>query len=169
MNCESRRESIALYAGGDLSAAESQAVERHLAECVECAALEAELRADRALVVADFEAPDFAAMRRDLRAAIVRRRIVRFSAVGALAAAALMAILIREPKPAPVHVAKAPVAAPPVVAAVGPGPVAPMRRAAVRRKAVAKSEQARVAMFLATRDPRVNIMLLPVKQEISNE
>ena len=170
MSCESWRESIALYSGGDLSEPESEVVERHLAECAECAALDAELRADRELLLADFAPPDFAAMRRDLRAAIVRRRIARFSAVAALAAAALIAVLVRSPQPAPVHVAKAPsIVEAPVVAAVEPVPAAPVRRAAVRRSPAPTAPQAPVAMYIATRDPRVTIMLLPAKLEISNE
>ena len=67
MSCVDWEERIALYAGGDLAAAEAQAVERHVAECGGCQLLLSGLRESLGLLREahgePVEAAHFAAVR----------------------------------------------------------------------------------------------------------
>src|SRR4051812_47999918 len=51
-------EQIALYAGGDLTAAEAATVEEHIAACASCGLLLEELQADRLLLSAEPDIPE---------------------------------------------------------------------------------------------------------------
>ena len=171
MNCTEWHSEIALYAGDDLAPVEIRAVEAHLTACAECAQLAGDLRADRELLTAGFAEPDFNAMRRNLRTAIVRRRTVRWSAIGALAAATLVALLWHRPAP-PVHEAAHAVPPAPLAIAEAPAPNRDLpapHAAAVYRKPRTHAAEPRVAMLIATRDPKVRILLVQAKQEFSNE
>jgi anti-sigma factor RsiW len=171
MSCEQWREQVALYAGGDLEPSDTAQVERHLETCAECAQLSAELIADREMLTADFAEPDYAGIRRNVRTAIVRKRIVRSAAaITVLAAAALIAVFMRPPQPATPQIARVD-APPPIVATVEPIPEpVPVRHASIRRApAVRSADEPRVAMYIATRNPKVTILLLQARQEISNE
>jgi anti-sigma factor RsiW len=172
MNCADWHAQIALYSGDDLSSAEALAVEAHLAECAACAQLAEDLRADRELLTGGFAEPDYSAMRRNVRAAIIRRRVVRWSGLGALAAAALVALLWRHPAP-PVHEVVSAVSSAPTMVAEAPAPIAeppaPHAASAVRHRPRSHAAEPSVAMLIATRDPQVRILLLQAKQEFSNE
>lgn len=171
MNCAEWHSQIALYAGDDLAPTETRAVEAHLAECADCAQLAEDLRADRELLTAGFAEPDFNAMRRNVRGAIVRRRTVRWSALGAIAAAGLVALLWHWPTPPIQQAAHAvPPAQVSIAEAPAPNPEPPAQHvAAVRRRPRSHAAEPRVAMLIATRDPQVRILLVQAKQELSNE
>lgn len=93
MSCPSFEEKIARYAGGDLEPAEIRTVEGHLRQCAACAELARLLEQDRAWLgsrppeAADM---DYAAMRSQIRRAIVHRRGARRWAWALAAAAAVL-------------------------------------------------------------------------------
>jgi anti-sigma factor RsiW len=100
MSCVDWEERIALYAGGDLAAAEAQAVERHVAECGGCQLLLSGLRESLGLLREahgePVEAAHFAAVRARVLAELERgpARGWRWAWVYAMAAAAAMALLV---------------------------------------------------------------------------
>jgi hypothetical protein len=138
-----------------------------------------EFRADREALAGmpvDPVEPDYADMRRRIRRASVRKRWVGRAlggtlAGGALAAAALLILFTRSPQPAVHQVAKLAEPGPTVVAAtVEPPAPAQVRHARIRRSRVAiPGIQPRVALYIATRNPNVTILLLQAKREISDE
>lgn len=103
MSCVEWEERIALYAGGDLAAAEEQAVERHVAECAGCQVLLSGLRESLALVREAHSEPvgeaHFAAVRARVLAELERgpARRWRWAWITALAAAALVLVALWQP------------------------------------------------------------------------
>ncbi len=103
MNCFEWEERIALYAGGDLSPAEAQALERHVAECASCQLLLSGLRASLSLVQEahsePIDAAHFAAVRARVLAELehapaYRWRLARrFAWTSAMAAAAVVVLV----------------------------------------------------------------------------
>ena len=123
------------------------------------------------MLTADFAEPDYAGIRRNVRTAIMRKRVVRSTAAITVlaAAAALIAIFVRPPHPASLPVAHNSAPAQ-IVAAAEPSPQpAPVHRVRIRRPIAPIAEQPRIAMYIATRNPKVTILLLQAKQEVSNE
>ena len=105
MSCVEWEERIALYAGGDLSLAEVQAVEWHVAECAGCQMLLSGLRQSLALVREvhrePIEAAHFAAMRARVLGELERTpaRRWRFAWGFAMAAAAAVLLIAMWPRP----------------------------------------------------------------------
>jgi anti-sigma factor RsiW len=105
MNCRDWEERIALHAGGDLSAAEAQAVERHVADCAGCQMLLSGLRESLALVreahSEPVEAAHFAAVRARVLSELERGagRRWRFVWLYAMAAAAVVLLVVGWPRP----------------------------------------------------------------------
>ena len=105
MNCVGWEERIALYAGGDLSPAEAEAVERHVAECAGCQVLLSGLRESLRLVREvhgePVEAAHFAAVRARVLAELERApaRRWRFAWGFAMAAAAAVLLIAMWPRP----------------------------------------------------------------------
>ena len=132
MNCIQWEERIAMYAGGDLSASEAEAVERHLADCPGCqlfwSGLRETLATLRASHAQEIDESHFDAVRANVigeieRARKVWRRLAWVSGVGI--AAALLVVLAHRgagnlarsagnPAGAPVSVAAAPPLPPPI-------------------------------------------------------
>jgi anti-sigma factor ChrR (cupin superfamily) len=73
MNCGDWEERIALYAGGDLGAPDSSAVERHLAGCGECRGFAQGISDSLALLRAAHEEPIAAGHYAAVRAAVLDR------------------------------------------------------------------------------------------------
>ena len=124
MNCAIWEEQVALYAGGDLDAAEAAGVERHLNQCAACRALAEELRAGldslRAAHAEPIEAERYAAVRGRVLAELAkppRRRAVWPWAVPLVAVAAAVLAVVMMMKPAVVRAPDLPhaVAAAPAV------------------------------------------------------
>ena len=138
MNCVEWEERIALYAGGDLAAADARAVERHVAECAACQVLLSGLRESLALVRdahrEPVEAAHFAAVRARVLAELERApaRRWRWAWLPAPAAAAAMILaIVMWPRPElrlALPVPSTPAA--PAVAKVVLPPTPPPRRAA---------------------------------------
>ena len=93
MNCAEWEERIALYAGGDLAAAEAAAVELHLAGCSGCREFSGGLRQSMALVAEagreEIAEGHFAAVRARVMAQVQARRRRRWAWIGGLAATAV--------------------------------------------------------------------------------
>jgi hypothetical protein len=189
MSCADWAERIAEQTGGEFSAA----MEEHLRACRVCAALAEGLESDRLMLAAappDAGDVDYVAMRRQLRAAIVRERRVRRYVPALLGAAAAVVgawVLVRPPAPVPT---KAPT---PAVSRAWVGELPAMASAPVRSKRVAKSRrvprttiplvdlallrrvtgvdepaesgsESPVEMRIATSNPDVTIILLQAKE-----
>jgi anti-sigma factor RsiW len=173
MTCELAHEKMA--------AADMAAVQDHLRTCAACAEAAREFESDRlrlASVPPEVATVDFAAMRRDIRRAIVRKRRRRtLWPVLAAAAAIAMAAGIEWQW----HDAKRPVPAPPVMvhASIPAAPLsvpAPTRRTAVhparvslRAAAAPTPEPDPDVMRVPTKDPSVIILWLPESKGDSNE
>lgn len=105
MNCVDWEEGIALHAGGDLAAAEAQAVERHVAECGGCQLLLSGLRESLGLFREahgePVEAAHFAAVRARVLAELERgpARGWRWAWVYAMAVAAMVLLMVVWPRP----------------------------------------------------------------------
>jgi hypothetical protein len=105
MNCVEWEERVALYAGGDLTAAEAQAVDRHVAECAGCQILLCGLQESLALVREAHGEPvgeaHFAAVRARVLAEIERSpaRRWRWAWITALAAAVVVLLVSLRPGP----------------------------------------------------------------------
>ena len=136
MNCTHWEERIALYAGGDLSAAESAQVVRHLGECPECRMFAAGLRESLELLQDAAREPvapaHFAAVRARVLSQLEQAprawwRSTWLYGVAAAAAVLLLLAALRPPAPAsapPRHLARY---APPVsVEAAPPVPLPPV-------------------------------------------
>ncbi len=112
MSHSEMEQQVALLAGGELGARETEGVERHLTDCAECRQLAAELRETRELLAGlGAEEPDeraVAAVRTSVLAAAAPRR---WPLLVAVAAALVIAIAIgsvqqlRRPAPVPMPVA----------------------------------------------------------------
>lgn len=117
MNCVDWEERIALYAGGDLAPAETQAVEGHVAECAGCQVLLSGLRESLSLAREahgePVDAAHFAAVRARVLAEVENRpaRRWRLGWMYAMAAAAMVLLVFAWPRPAKKSVAQAPVPA----------------------------------------------------------
>jgi len=90
MSCQEWQERIAEQTGGEFA----PDVAVHLRSCSDCSALAEDLESDRLALLAAPPDADYAAMRRSIRASIVRRRLVRRYVPAVLAAAALVAAAI---------------------------------------------------------------------------
>lgn len=144
MNCVEWEERIALYAGGDLAAAEATAVELHVAGCSGCQLLLSGLRQSLDLVRQAHEEPieaaHFAAVRTRVLAEIERAPARRWRMAlwfAAAAAAVLLLVTLRPSTPArkPVEQAMAPAPVPPPAVVPAPAAVAPpVVRPQVRRR-----------------------------------
>jgi hypothetical protein len=105
MSCVDWEERIALYAGGDLSPVEAEAVEQHVAECAGCQVLLGGLRESLRLVrevhSEPIEAAHFAAVRARVLAELERApaRRWRFAWGFAMATAALVLLMAMWPRP----------------------------------------------------------------------
>lgn len=139
MNCRDWEERVALYAEGDLTQAEMQAAERHLAGCTACREFLAELKqslaALRAAHAEPLEASAFTLVRTRVLEQIDRAGgPVRWLGwIGALAAAAAVLLILLLPRPVPKPII---VKAPPLQVAAGPpAPViSPAAKPVSRRK-----------------------------------
>ena len=183
MSCLEWQERIVEQTGGEFA----PDVAVHMRSCSDCAALAEDLESDRLALLAPPPHADYAAMRRSIRASIVRRRFVRRYVPAALAAAAILiaAIVILPHSARP---AAAPT--PSVTAANIPAPVAPppavdvaKRRSRRARKPIVfppdlvavkwlasldahpvpKSDSA-AKLEIATSNPNVSIILLQEKE-----
>jgi hypothetical protein len=114
MSCPGLEEQIARYLGGDLTAAETVAVESHLRGCTDCAELAASFEEDRAWLrrrPAEVGRVDYVEMRRRIRAEVARPLPERQWWVGlAAAAVVLLTLMAAWEKRAPQSVAHAPAA-----------------------------------------------------------
>jgi|HubBroStandDraft_6_1064221.scaffolds.fasta_scaffold348123_2 hypothetical protein len=142
MNCFEWEERIALYSGGDLSPAEAQALERHVADCASCQLLLSGLRASLSLVQEahsePIDAAHFAAVRARVLAELEHapayrwRFARRFAWTCAMAAAVVVLIAVWPPveqrmilpmPSAPMAAPVATVAPAPTMRAISPAPV----------------------------------------------
>jgi hypothetical protein len=127
MNCREWEERIALYAGGDLAAAEAAAVERHLGECAGCqvfaSGMRESLRVMRDAHAEELDGAAFAAVRARVLGELNPRVWWRRGWVWGLAGTALMVVLVLWPRAAVVRRAPATVAVQPAVESPAPGPV----------------------------------------------
>jgi anti-sigma factor RsiW len=140
MSCSKFETDIALYAGGDLPAGQIARIESHLAECADCRALAAELRA---LVIGLRDEP-----LEDAMVAQIHQRVMAevggaaFSLRGALApllalaAALVLATVLLWPGHSPKHAPVAPIARaePSRIAPSQPVNIVPVRHRVVRRR-----------------------------------
>jgi anti-sigma factor RsiW len=168
MNCGNWEERIALYAGGDLQAAEAAEVERHLGDCPGCQVFASGLKDSLEVLQGAHREPiapaHFAAVRARVMAELegARQPWWRKAWVYGLVAAAVALVLVLAPRPAaPVHprqIAVRPV--PPEVPAPAPV-VAKVVHAARRRRshpAVFHSDPGSpIVVKLLTDDPDVVI------------
>jgi anti-sigma factor RsiW len=151
MSCSKFETDIALYAGGDLPAGRIARVESHLAECADCRALAADLRASQSLLAELRDEPLEDAMLLQVRQRVLAevnttpwragfsRRGTLVSLL-ALAAALLLAVVLAWPrhavKPAPVARVELPHAMP------APRPnIVPAHHRAVRHRRPAPAAQ----------------------------
>ena len=168
MNCVVWEERVALYAGGDLPAAEAVAVEQHVADCAECQGLMSGLRQSLQLLreghAEPIEQPHFAAVRARVISQLESesRPWWRYGWAFALTAAAMALFLWFRPQPIE-QLALTPLPAPsaPAVAKVPPAPI-PVRRPGIKRPVhtvAAKPETPAepVKVKLLTDDPNVII------------
>jgi predicted anti-sigma-YlaC factor YlaD len=105
MTCPEFEERIARYVGGDLEASDESVVEQHLRVCSDCAELARELEEDRPRLASrppEIAEVDFAAMRREIRREITRRRW-EWKWIAAAAAILLAVGVATVPKRAPVE------------------------------------------------------------------
>ncbi len=185
MSCQEWQERIAEQTGGEFA----PDVAEHLGSCAACVALAEELESDRLALAAAPPEADYAAIRRQIRASIVRERRVRRYVPAVIAAAAVLAAaIVMRPhanppaQPAPPAVA-ANIAAPPVpIEPVRPKPAVKRRHRSVALPAdlVAvrwlaslndppkPGSDSPVEARIATSNPNVSIILLQAK-ESSNE
>jgi len=170
MNCVDWEERIALYAGGDLSPAEAQAVERHVAECAGCQMLLSGLRQSLALVREVHSEPveeaHFAAVRARVLAELERvpARRWRFAWGFAMAAAAVVLMIAVWPRPEQrmvLPMSHAPAA--PLVAKVLPKP--PQAEPRKPRKPRKPQDSEDVVMKIETDNPDVVIYWIAEKGE----
>jgi anti-sigma factor RsiW len=101
-------ELLARYCEGDLSAADSREVARHLGECAACRAAESEVRRGvelaRALSFEPLPKDVVLRIERALESAPSARRVSPWlAAAGVLATAAVLLVTLRHPAPRPVH------------------------------------------------------------------
>jgi anti-sigma factor RsiW len=111
MTCAVWEERVALFAGGDLAAAEAGAVERHLSQCAACSALAADLRSGldglRQAHAESLAAAHYAVVRARVLAELSkspRQRVVwawAWAAALALAAAAVLVVVTMKPAAVP--------------------------------------------------------------------
>jgi anti-sigma factor RsiW len=186
MSCEKWEERIAEQIGGEFS----KEVEAHLRACPDCVRLAEELENDRLSLAAaprDAADADFAAMRRQIRSAILReRRLRRYVPALVAAAAALVAIALIHPGPRPVVKLPSPVipsarmqtntpavSARPVPvtrrlhirrAVTRPIDMALLRRVTGQQPAPDTGSESPVEMQIATANPDVTIILVQAKE-----
>jgi anti-sigma factor RsiW len=170
---------VALYAGGDLDAAEASTVERHVAGCRECAALARDLESDREMLRSappQLAEVDFAEMCHGVVGRTRRPRLVPAMLAAAAVVAALAIGLTRHnrerpvPPPPPVVVARV---APPV-AVVAPTAPLPNGRGSVRYRSGEHKEAQPFpipgdAFRVPTKDPSVVIIWFAETKGDSNE
>lgn len=142
MNCANWEEKIALYMGEDLSRAEAQEVERHLAECLGCQLFASGIRESLAILreahVGDVNEAACSAVRARVIAALEQERRPFWRSAWAYSlctVALLLMVLVLWPRHR-VEIAHREVPAPqPLVIAAPPVPVeaAPVRVVRVRR------------------------------------
>ena len=173
MNCSDWEEKFALYAGGDLSAAEAAGVEGHVAECAGCQMLLSGLRESLRLVREAHQDPvdgaHYSAVRVRVLSELERTRAPwwRHAWIFAAVAAAMLLVVAVRPKevsvPAPVaKVQPAPAvqttAAPATSAQATPVPRPPRRKQAPKEIAVKAEPPAEpLVVKLVTDDPNVII------------
>jgi hypothetical protein len=168
MNCRDWEERIALWAGGDLSAAEAGGVERHVAGCEDCRRFAEGVRQSLGVLREAHEEPiapaHFAAVRARVigelegaRAPWWRRSWVYGFCAAAAVTVLLMAPLRPGPAPPPPRVALVRPPAPVVEKAISPPHAAKLRRPlrASRKPVPSKSEP--LVVKLLTDDPDVVI------------
>ena len=161
MNCVEWEERIALYAGGDLSRTEAQAVERHLAECAGCQLRLSGLRASLSLVQEahnePIEAAHFTAVRARVLAEIERgqARRWRFAWMSAMAAAAVVLLAVIWPRPE-LHLVL-PTPSSPVAPVVAKVVLPPTPKVVVRAKLRPAEPSEPMVVKLLTDDPDVVI------------
>lgn len=183
MSCEKWEERIAEQIGGEFS----KEVEAHLGACADCTRLAQELENDRLALAAappDATNADFAAMRRQIRSAILRERVLRrYAPALAAAAAAILAMALIHPRPQPapappaqlIEHAPVPAASPVISAAPAPlrriqRPATPpidlalVRKVTGRQAAPDTGSESPVEMQIATANPDVTIILLQAKE-----
>jgi len=161
MSCLDLQEKIALYAGGDLPLDDVRCVEEHLRSCEACAELARSLERDCAWLTSqppEAACVDYAAMRHQIRRAIVRRSRARKLLPALLAAASVLlaigvATLRRKPEmvlplPTP-EVAKVEQPARPIPVPVAPAP--PSRRKPVAKRLAQPAEQPALTLEAAIR------------------
>jgi hypothetical protein len=168
MKCTEWQAEIALHAGRDLPSADVPRVERHVAECADCRALLADLRAEQSAIAQLRDDP-----LEDAMLAEVRRRVLQEIDVGrraalvplfwklSLAAALVLAVLLAWPKhhpaakPEPLARAERPQYIPPPAPAPS---VARHHRARTHRRAPSAQPSAEplLVQFLSN-DPNIVI------------
>ena len=177
MNCKEWEERIALYAGGDVTPAETASVEKHMADCAQCRSFAAKLREQLSMLRAVHDEPiadaHFTALRTRVLSELNRvqpdwwRR--RWIYAAGVAGIAILAILvaprhrIEAPRPPQVAIQPAPEKASVADAAVNPA-VRPLvrhtrpRRLVASRAPVGPPEPADpMVIKLMTNDPDVVI------------
>jgi len=163
MSCFEWEERIALYAGGDLPAAEAQAVERHVAECPGCQLLLSGLRASLSLVQEAHNEPvepaHFAAVRARVLAEIERgsARSWRFGWLYAMAAAAVVLVAIWPRPERHLALPMPPGPSAPVIARVPERAALPRPRKVVARLVKPPEPAEPMVVKLLTNDPDVVI------------
>jgi anti-sigma factor RsiW len=141
MNCNDWEERIALYAGGDLDAAQNAEVEHHLAECGGCRIFAGGMKESLALLRSAHDDPiaagHYTAMRAGVLAQLATERPLwrRWIWLSALAAGLVLAMAFLATRPIgtpPVHLADL---RPPKTPAAPPSPVqGPVRALRVRAR-----------------------------------
>ena len=132
MTCAIWEERVALFAGGDLGAAEAAAVERHLSQCAACSALAADLRweldALRQAHAEPLAAGHYAAVRGRVLAELAKPTPQRVSwpwawaaALAVAAAAAVLVLVMVRPAAIPAPPLPRLVAVTPMVERPAPG------------------------------------------------
>jgi hypothetical protein len=105
MSCDQWEERVALYAGSDLAPVDAQAVERHVAGCVDCRAFLDGVRASLATVRKEHAEPvadaHFAAVRARVLGELQRRPAPRWRFAWVCALAGAFALLLLAWWPAP--------------------------------------------------------------------
>jgi hypothetical protein len=175
MNCANWEERIALYMGGDLRAAESPEVERHLAECPGCQVFASGIRESLAVLreahAEDVDELAFVAVRARVLSRLERGHAPLWRSAwvyGLLAAALLLAMVWMRPAGPKPHIEAVRHQAPVPQAVVTPIPVEPtpvrVVRAHRRRHRrpigpplIAASPEKPLVVKLVTDDPNVVI------------
>lgn len=180
MNCQDWQERIAEQTGGEFT----PDVAAHVRSCSDCAALAEDLESDRQALVAAPPDGDYAAMRRSIRASIVRQRLVRRYVPAVLAAAAVIfaSVVTRSPAHPPASTRPPAIAANVAAPLMPVGPVRP-KPAVKHRRSVAlpadlvavrwlaslhdppkPGSESPVEARIATSNPNVSIILLQAKE-----